>query len=111
MRHFTILIILIYLTTIIFSCKKDNNSNTDCFHESSTVRQITDGQATVKEISGKFYIIEKGSIDTKLNPCHLPTEFQVDNLQIIISGDVKSTLQVGPGPCCLENFTLTKISR
>lgn len=110
MRHFQTLIVLLVMTSI-FSCKKDNNSNSDCFPNSSTVRQITNGQATIKEVGGKFYIIEQGSIDNKLNPCSLPAEFQVNNLQVTISGDVKSTLQGGPEPCCTENFVITKISR
>ena len=110
MRYFKILIILIS-TTIIFSCKKDNHSNPDCFPNTSTVRHITNVQATIKEVSSKFYIVEKGAIDTKLNPCSLSAEFQVDNLQVTISGDVKSTTQGGSEPCCTENFIVTKISR
>lgn len=110
MQHFRLFIILLE-STIIFSCKKDNSSSTDCFPNTSTVRQITNGQATIKEVGSKFYMVEQGSIDTKLNPCSLPTEFQVDNLQVQISGDVKSTLQGGPEPCCTENFVITKISR
>jgi hypothetical protein len=109
MRYFKIIIILV--STIIFSCKKDNNSNTDCFPNTSTVRQITNGQATIKEVGGKFYIVEKGSIDNKLNPCSLATEFQVDNLEVTITGDVKSTTQGGADPCCTENFIISKISR
>jgi len=97
--------------TVIFSCKKDNNSNAGCFPNTPTVRQIMNGQATIKEISSKFYIVEEGSIDTKLNPCSLPTEYKVDNLQVTISGDVKSKLQGGSEPCCTENFVITKISR
>jgi len=110
MRYLKILIVLISVTSI-FSCKKDNNSSADCFPNTSTVRQITNGQATIKEVSGKFYIIENNSIDTKLNPCPLAKEFQVDNLQVTISGDVKSTTQGGTGPCCTENFIVTQISR
>jgi hypothetical protein len=110
MRH--ILTILIFLlVTALSSCKKDNNSTTDCFPNTSMVRQITNGQATVKASGGKFLIVEQGSIDTKLNPCSLPQEFQVDNLQVIISGDVKLTLHGGPEPCCTDNFVITKISR
>jgi len=36
-------------------------------------------------------------------------EFYQDGLQVIISGEVKSTPQVGP--CCTENFVITEISR
>jgi hypothetical protein len=102
---------LLVTAIIVCSCKKDNNGNTDCFPNSSTVRQITNGQATIKEVGSKFYIVEQGSIDTKLNPCSLPTQYQVNNLQVTISGDVKSTLQGGPEPCCTENFVITKITK
>ena len=57
------------------------------------------------------YIIEQGYIDSKLIPCNLPMEFYQNDLQIVISGDVKSTIQGGPGSCCNENFVITKISR
>ena len=92
MRSSLTFIAFVLVTTII-SCKKDNNtnSNTDCFPNATTVRQITNGQATVKAAGEKFYIVEQGTIDTKLNPCSLAQEFQVDNLQVTISGDVKLT--------------------
>lgn len=105
------LVTLIFFVTSITSCEKDNNPTVDCFPNTSTVRQITNKQATIKSAGGKFYIIEQGTIDTKLNPCNLTHEFQVDNLQVTISGDVKATVQGGPEPCCTENFVITKISR
>jgi hypothetical protein len=111
MRYTTSFIASLFIITIAPSCKKDKNSNSDCFPNSSTVRQINNAQATVKKAGEKFYIVEQGSIDTKLNPCTLPQEFQIDNLQVTISGDVKSTIQSGPGPCCTENFVIAKISR
>lgn len=111
MRHSQTLIAFLFVTTLISSCKKDNNTNTDCFPNTSTVRQITNAQATVKAGSGKFYLVEQGSIDTKLNPCTLAQEFQVDNLQVTISGDVKLTQHGGLEPCCTDNFVITKISR
>ena len=99
------------LAAVISSCNKEENSTPDCFPGTSTIRQIANGQATVKASGGKFYIIEQGSIDSKLNPCDLTQEFQVDNLQVIISGDVKLTIHGGPEPCCTDNFVITKISR
>jgi hypothetical protein len=113
MRHSLNFIAFALVTTIISSCKKDNNVNTDtdCFPNATTVRQITNAQATVKAAGGKYYIVEQGTIDTKLNPCTLSKEFQVDNLQVTISGDVKLTQQGGLEPCCTDNFVITKISR
>jgi hypothetical protein len=101
------------LCSIIFCCcKKDDTKQTDCFPNADTYRQIIDKPATVRQqAGGTFFIVEQGTIDTKLNPCNLPTDFQVDNLQVIISGDVKTSIQGGPGPCCTENFVITKITR
>ena len=110
MRHCLTIIAFLPLTTIISSCKKDN-SITDCFPNSSTVRQISNEEAMVKAGDGKFYLVEQNTIDTKLNPCTLAEEFQVDNLRVIISGDVKSTQRVAFEPCCTDNFVITKISR
>lgn len=110
MRYILTLIVLLIMT-LSFSCKKDNTSNADCFPNTSTVRRIASGQGTIKEVGGKYYIVEQGSMDTKLSPCSLPTEFQINNLQVTISGEVKSTLHGGPEPCCTENFVITNISR
>jgi len=111
MRHILTLVAFLLVTTTISSCKKDNSTNTNCFPNTSTVRQITNAQATVKASGGKFYIVEQGTIDTKLNPCTLAQEFQVDNLQVTISGDVKLTSYAVGEPCCTDNFVITKISR
>jgi hypothetical protein len=111
MRPIRVVTIFSLLGITLFSCKKGSNSTPDCFPDTSTVRQISNAQATIKKVEAAFYIVEQGSVDTKLNPCTLPTDFQVNNLQVIISGDVKATLQGGPGPCCTEDFVITKISR
>jgi hypothetical protein len=105
------LFIFILITALFQSCKKDNGSTTNCFPNDITSRQITDKQAMIKSTNGHFYIIEQNTIDTKLNPCNLAKEFQVDNLLVKISGDVKATAQGGPGPCCIENFVITQITR
>lgn len=111
MRHSQTFIASVLVTTIIFSCKKDNNTNTDCFPNTTTVRQINNAQATVKAAGGKFYIVEQGTFDTKLNPCALAQEFQMDNLQVTISGAVKLTQRNVAEPCCTDNFVITKISK
>lgn len=108
-----ILSLTVGLCSLLFqSCKKDDTKPIDCFPSADTYRQIVDKPATVRQQpSGTFYIVEQGTIDTKLNPCNLPADFQVDNLQVTISGGVKTTIQGGPGPCCTENFVITKITR
>lgn len=88
---------------------KDKNSGTNCFPDTSIVRQIVNKNASIKLLNTQFFIVEDGTIDTKLNPCNLPREFQVDNLLVLISGDVKSTFYSGVGPCCTENFEITSI--
>lgn len=112
MRHFLTLFTFFILITIFNSCKKDKET-TQCFPNAPTVRQISNKQAVIKLTAtvNPVWIIEKGSIDTKLIPCNFPMEFYQDGLQVIISGEVKSTPQAGPGPCCTEKFVITKISR
>jgi hypothetical protein len=114
MRHYLTVTLFFILITIVISCKKEEKKWTpDCFYNAITVRQISNKQAVIKVTATIYgvYIIEQGSIDTKLIPCNLPMEFIQGDLQVIISGDVKATPQGGPGPCCTENFVITKISR
>jgi hypothetical protein len=96
---------------LITSCKKETKPGKTCFPNSSTVRYITNQQATIKVAGGQFYIVEKNAIDTKLNPCNLAKEYLVANLQVSISGEVKSTIHNGMDPCCTENFVITHISQ
>ena len=85
--------------------------NNDCFPDSVTVRQIKDKQAIIKSAGGRFYIVEQGAVDTKLRPCNLAEEFQVDSSIVIISGDVKATVNTAFEPCCTEDFVITKIAK
>ena len=94
------------------SCKKDNSKKNDCLPTAPTYRQIINKPATIRQQpGGTFYIVEQGTIDGQLIPCNLTADFQIDNLLVTISGDVKATVQGGPGPCCKENFVITKITR
>lgn len=105
------LALIAFLALSVFSsCKKDNHSIADCFTNTATIRQITNKQAVIKFIDRQFYIVEEAAIDTKLNPCNLAQAFQVADLQVIISGEVKATATNGAGPCCTENFVITKIT-
>ena len=110
-KYITFLSILLGLIILFHSCKKNDESKTGCFLNDTTARQIINKQASIKLSNGQFYIVEQGTIDTKLIPCNLTQEFQVDNLQVTISGDIKATVQGGPAPCCSENFVITKIVR
>lgn len=79
----------LFSIVIVAACKKESTSTPDCFPNYATSRQITDQQSTVKLLNNTFYIIEQGTIDTQLKPCNLSKEFQVDDLPVIVSGDVK----------------------
>lgn len=105
--------VLVFLCVLaLCACKKQSRSSTDdCFPDTSTARYVTNGSAVVSEVSGEFYLIEQGTIDTRLRPCNLPDDFKTNGLAVKISGEVKSTYQSGVGPCCTENFVITKISR
>ena len=62
---------LMALLLLLVSCKKEkNNSITGCSPDAITIRQITNKQAVI-EVTGMIngiYIIEQGTIDTKLIP-------------------------------------------
>ena len=105
------LTITVVIGSVFYSCKKNEANGNDCFPNASTSRLIIDKPATVKQQAGTFYLVEQSVIDTKLNPCNLPAEFQVDNLQVTISGNVKTTSPSNNSPCCTENFVITKITR
>ena len=114
MRPARILVLSLIGSTILGSCKKDKNP-TGCHAEVPTVRRIVNQPAIIK-VTATFthpvYIVEQGSIDTKLVPCGvIPVEFYQHDLEVMISGEVKLTPQSGQGPCCFENFVLTKISK
>lgn len=111
MRFNMPLVLLLALTIIVTSCKKENVSNVDCFLYTSTVRQIINQPATIKIAGGLFYIVEHSTIDTKLIPCNLSQEFQISNLQVIVSGEVKSSITNAGEPCCSENFVIKKITK
>ena len=94
------------------SCKNDHLLEEECFSREATVRQITNAPASIRQqTNGVFYIVEKGTIDIRLNPCYLQPDLQINNLDVVVSGTVKATIQGGPGPCCVENFIITKITR
>jgi hypothetical protein len=95
------------------SCKKEEKA-TNCFSDVPTIRVVTNKKATVKLTATyvePVYLVEEGTIDTRLIPCNFPMEFYQHDLQVTISGEVKETKQTGLVPCCAENFVIAKISR
>lgn len=111
MRRIFPIITFAVSATLFVSCKKQDNKD-ECFPGVATVRQITDKSAVIKvtATANGVYLVEQGAIDTKLIPCNLARDFMQNDLQVIVSGDVKTTPQ-GSGPCCSENFVITKITR
>ena len=107
--NLTLLLALLVVTTVT-SCKKDKTV-IDCFPATPTVRELANQEATVKFTGTQYYIVEKGAIDTKLVPCNLLLEFQSNNLQVKVSGMVKSTASDGSVPCCTQNFVITQITK
>ena len=110
------LMLIVFLLVIpMVSCKKNDDSinvtTTGCFPDAVTSRQIVNAKATIKKLGEQFFIIEQNTIDTRLNPCNLSPEFQVDNLAVTIDGEVKVTTNSGNQPCCTDNFVITKISK
>ena len=110
MRNPLPFIFIAIVIVIMNGCKKDKVLMPDCFPQMTTTRQIMDQQATVVLQNEVFYLIEQGTIDTRLKPCNLPQKYQIHNLQVTISGAVKSTIRNGVEPCCVENFVLTQIT-
>jgi hypothetical protein len=106
MKHYCISILL---TITFLSCKKNKETNSTCFSDSSTTRTILNKQATIQLLNNEFYIIEKGTIDIRLLPCSLADEFKINNLQVTISGEVKNTVLTSA--CCTENFVVNKIEK
>lgn len=109
-KNFYILLIMVGMLTTT-SCKKDKTKS-DCFPTTPTLRKIVDKPAVIrKQPNGAFFIVEERTIDTQLKPCYLKPEFQFDNLKVIVSGDEKGLAQPNPGPCCVNDFIITEISR
>lgn len=104
---------MLVIFIIPVSCKKGNKATT-CFSGVPTIREINSKRAVVRltaTYTEPVYLVEEGTIDTRLIPCNFPMEFYQNDLQVIISGEVKATQQTSQAPCCAENFVITKISR
>ena len=108
----TLLFICLFFMVNFYSCKKEN-SPFSCYSDRPDLRIIKEKKAKVIILSApeSVYLVEEDAIDTRLIPCNLPNKFLQNNLQITISGKVKSTIQNGTEPCCTENFVITSITK
>jgi hypothetical protein len=102
---------LFLLVALGTGCKKNTHAPENCFEDATTVRQITDKQARMVQSGEEFYIVEQGTIDTRLNPCNLAPAFRVNDMEVTVSGDVKATVRSSNSPCCTDDFVITSISR
>lgn len=113
MRFGAIWVALFALSGGPASCEKEDKA-TPCFADLATTRQVINKKATVKltaTVTEPVYLLEEGSIDTRLLPCNLPMEYYQHDLPVTISGEVKTAVQTGSAPCCAENFVITAIAR
>lgn len=113
MRYNIIWISVLTIFLLPVSCKKGDKA-TNCFSGVPTIRQINNKKAVIRLTATyvePVYLVEEGTIDTRLIPCNFPMEFYQNDLQVTISGKVKVTKQTGQVPCCAENFVITSISR
>jgi hypothetical protein len=105
-------LLLLGLTLIIPGCKREN-SYQDCLPYIKTI-------STLNNVQGKIVLIDNPAVyaifvgqgpDTLAYlPCNLPMYFQIQNLQVTVSGLVKYTLD----PCytarCFQGFVITQIA-
>ena len=111
MKQTVLWILIINLTIVsIFSCKKQNSTE-PCSDGAPIARQLINKPATIVSSNGRFLIIEDSTIDERLLPCDLPEEFKIDQLRVIVSGKVKSTLIENSNPCCTAYFEIATITR
>lgn len=116
MRRFFALLIYSILLITVGACKKDKKEDANaCLPGVPTIRTIINKQATVKVTAtvaaSGVYLVEEGSIDSKLIPCNLSPEYYQNDLKVIISGEVKATTTAAWNPCCIENFVITRITK
>ncbi|WP_315814005.1 hypothetical protein [Paraflavitalea speifideaquila] len=108
--------IFIVLLIAVGACSKDDNKKTDgCYPGAPTGRVITNKKATVHVSGGlktSTYLVEDGTVDTKLVPCNpLTSEFLQNDLKVFISGEVKATPYTSGEPCCIYSFVITSITK
>lgn len=107
----TFLLGICVLLCFLSACKKSNNEVVNCYPDALTIRSIINKPATVRQLSsGEFYLIEAGTIDSRLIPCELPEAFKINNLNVFVTGEVKGILQPPLAPCCSEGFVIFKIT-
>ncbi|KYP15742.1 hypothetical protein [Flavihumibacter sp. CACIAM 22H1] len=98
---------------IAAGCGKENKPDS-CNSSQATVRKIVDKKAVVRvtdRATEPVYLVEAGTIDSRLIPCTLALEYYLDGLEVTISGEVKAAVHLASTPCCAAPIVLTKISK
>ena len=110
MRNWLGLLLLI----LCFAACNKKGETTPCSSDQPTVRKIVNKNAIVRvtaTATEPVYLTEAGTIDSRLIPCTLALDYYQDGLEVVISGDVKASVQPAMGPCCAEPIVLTSIHR
>jgi hypothetical protein len=88
---------------LLFSCSSELNPEQDpdfkCGYGGETIMEIEAEPALVKEGENNYFLrFEKGFVTESFNlndtiysllPCNLDDAFQIDNLEVIVSGEIK----------------------
>ncbi len=89
----------------------DKNEDFDCGYNGDTILVLKNKEASIIGIDGRFFLrFEEAIITESMNlmdsiysllPCNLDTEYQVNGLDVIVSGHVKEN----PGYSSHNNYT------
>ena len=113
MRFHNFLIVFFGLLSCT-SCKKTQSGIDEnaCFNDAEATRQITNSPAAIFQLpDSSFVLVEEGTFDTWLIPCNLPSEFEENNLLVVLSGKTRPQVSTVPAPCCPEEMIVTQIAR
>lgn len=111
MKHTLTAILCLALLCGSTACKKNKDANADCYRDNAVRYEINNHAATVHQVNGEYYITEQNTIDSRLFPCNLPAEFQQNNTNVLVSGQVKSLPYSGTRPAGDAALIITNISR
>lgn len=111
MKHTLTAILCLVLLFSITACKKNKDAKADCYRDNAVRYEINNQLATVYQVNGEYYIAEQNTIDTRLFPCNLPEEFQQNNINIYITGQVKSLPYSNTRPAGDAALIITQITR
>jgi hypothetical protein len=110
-RYLRTLVSILVVGALFSACDKKANAPDNCYADNETVRVLNDKTLTVHGGNGSWHLTEEFTYDTRLYPCNLPTEFQVDKLVVLVSGNVKAIPETAQAPCCSDGLEITSIKK